>query len=78
MDGISGNIFNNPNGKRLTLNKYTYESDVEWANNLSYYVYRDCNLIASTLTGLQSTGATVPSTCINDPTKMKNYLNKKR
>tara|TARA_B000000609_G_C24023025_1_gene266454 strand:+ start:59 stop:664 length:606 start_codon:yes stop_codon:yes gene_type:complete len=69
-----GNIFNNLNGKRLTLNKYTYESDVEWANNLSHYVYRDCNLIASTLTGLQSTGATVLSTCINDPYKDEELL----
>ena len=68
------NIFNNLNGKRLTLNKYTYESDVEWANNLSHYVYRDCNLIASTLTGLQSTGATVLSTCINDPYKDEELL----
>ena len=78
MDGIPGNIFNNLNGKRLTLNKYTYESDVEWANNLSHYVYRDCNLIASTLTGLQSTGATVLSTCINDPYKDEELLKQEK
>ena len=69
-----GNIFNHLTGKRFTLNNYTYESDVEWANNLNHYVYRDCNIISSTLEALQNTGATVLSTCINDPYKDEKLL----
>jgi len=36
-------------------------------DDLEYYVYRDCNLIASTLLALKTTGANVISTSINNP-----------
>lgn len=43
-----------------------------WSDNiqieeLPHYVYRDCNLIASTLIGLEKTGAKIISTHINNP-----------
>lgn len=44
-------------------------------DNLPYYVYRDCNIITSTLLALKQTGATVISTSINNPYTDKELLN---
>lgn len=61
-----GNIFNNLTQRGFTLNNFSYKSDIDWAD-LKHYVYRDCNIITSTLEGLANTDATVISTCINNP-----------
>jgi len=45
-------------------NIFFYKDNVE---DLAHYVYRDCNLITSTLYSLRTTGATVISTSINNP-----------
>lgn len=47
-------------------NIFFYRDDIT-VEDLPYYVYRDCNTIASTLNGLQQTGAKVISTSINNP-----------
>ena len=61
-----GNVFNNLSQKSFTLNNYNYNTDVDWAD-LEHFLYRDCNIITSTLQGLEHTKAKVISTCINNP-----------
>lgn len=54
------------NGWQTKGNIFFYKDNVT-TEDLPYYVYRDCNTIASTLIALQQTGAKVISTSINNP-----------
>lgn len=65
-------------------NIFFYKDNIN-IDDLPYYVYRDCNLISSTIIALKQTGANVISTSINNPyndelllenTKIKEILNK--
>lgn len=47
-------------------NIFFYKDNIN-LENLPYYVYRDCNIITSTLIALSKTGANVISTSINNP-----------
>lgn len=47
-------------------NIFFYKDDVS-IEDLPYYVYRDCNIISSTLIALRSLGVNVLSTSINNP-----------
>jgi hypothetical protein len=57
-------VYKDKDGWQTKGNIFFYKDNVE---DLSHYVYRDCNLITSTLYSLRTTGATVVSTSINNP-----------
>lgn len=72
------------NGWETKGNIFFYKDNIS-IDDLPYYVYRDCNLISSTIIALKQTGANVISTSINNPykdelllenTKIKEILNR--